>query len=290
MQESKEKIEQVNVSYLMEKKQRQEKIIMLTAYDYPMARILDQSECDIILVGDSLGMVVLGYPDTLSVTMEEMLHHTKAVTRACQRCMVVADMPYLSFHLSEEDALKNAGRFIKEGRAQAVKIEGGKKRAHIVHHLVEAEIPVMGHIGLTPQSIHCFGGFRVQGKSLQKAIELVEDALALEKAGAFSLVLEGIPAELAKIITSRLSIPTIGIGAGLHCDGQVLVTYDIIGFFDRFRPKFVRRYMELKEDLQKAFQHFCNDVKEGNFPGEEESYHLSKEVEEALKEKLVEKL
>jgi len=289
MQEPKKKVERVNVSYLMEKKQSGEKIIMLTAYDYPMARILDQTPCEIILVGDSLGMVVLGYPDTLSVTMEEMLHHTKAVTRACQRCMVVADMPYLSYHLSEDDALKNAGRFIKEGRAQAVKIEGGKKRANIVRHLVEAEIPVMGHIGLTPQSIHCFGGFRVQGKSLQRAIDLVEDALALEKAGAFSLVLEGMPAELARIITSKLSIPTIGIGAGLHCDGQVLVTYDLIGFFDGFHPKFVRRYTNLNEDLQKAFLHFCNDVKDAKFPGEEESYHLPKAVEQALKEKLVEK-
>jgi len=286
MQEPSQKKEKVTISYIMEKKRSQEKIIMLTAYDYPMARILEQTGCDIILVGDSLGMVVLGYPDTLSVTMEEMLHHTKAVSRACERAMVVADMPYLSYHLSKEEALLNAGRFIKEARAQAVKIEGGRKREQIVRHLIDAEIPVMGHIGLTPQSLHNMGGFRVQGKSMQRAMELMEDALSLQEAGAFALVLEGIPSELAKLITAKISIPTIGIGAGPHCDGQVLVTYDLIGLYDGFRPKFVRCYMELKEELKETFQHFYKDVKQGRFPSEKESYHLPEDVAQAIKEKL----
>lgn len=286
MQKEEEKNERVTILYLLEKKQKGEKIITLTAYDYPLAQILDQTGCDIVLVGDSLGMVVLGYPDTLSVTMDEMLHHTKAVARACRRSMVVADMPYLSYHINEEETLKNAGRFLKEGRAQAVKIEGGKKRAHIVKHLVEAEIPVMGHIGLTPQSVHCFSGFRVQGKSLDKAKQLVEDALALEHAGAFSLVLEGMPAELARIITSKLHIPTIGIGAGINCDGQVLVTYDLIGYFNRFRPKFVRRYLELNEELQKVFKQFYKDVKENKFPAQEESYHLTQDIIAALENEI----
>jgi 3-methyl-2-oxobutanoate hydroxymethyltransferase len=286
MQEAEEGNGRVTISYLLQKKQKGEKIIMLTAYDYPLAQILDRTGCDIVLVGDSLGMVVLGYPDTLSVTMEEMLHHTKAVARACQRSMVVADMPYLSYHINEEETLKNAGRFFKESRAQAVKIEGGKKRAHIVKHLVEAEIPVMGHIGLTPQSVHCFSGFRVQGKNLDKAKQLIEDALALEDAGAFSLVLEGMPAELARIITAKLHIPTIGIGAGINCDGQVLVTYDLMGYFDRFRPKFVRQYMQLNEELQKAFKQFYKDVKENKFPGPEESYHLTQDVIAALEKEI----
>ncbi|HUP43923.1 MAG TPA: 3-methyl-2-oxobutanoate hydroxymethyltransferase [Thermoanaerobaculia bacterium] len=252
----------------------QQRIGMLTAYDYPSAKAVDAAGADIILVGDSLGMVVLGYPDTLSVTVDDMVHHTRAVARGVSRALIVGDMPYLSYHVSVEETLHNAGRFIQAG-AQAVKVEGGKpSRIRMVDALLDAEIPVMGHIGLTPQSVNALGGFKVQGKGTEDARRLIEEAKALEAAGCFSLVLECVPAELAAFITERVSIPTIGIGAGPSCDGQVLVFHDVLGMYDVMKPKFVRRYAELGEEMQKALTAFLDDVRAGRFPDETtESFH-----------------
>jgi len=258
------------------------KITCLTAYDYPTARLLDEAGVDILLVGDSLGMVVLGYENTLPVTMEEMLHHARAVRRGARRALVVADMPYGSFHLSVEETVRNAVRFVKDAGAGAVKIEGGERRLELIARLVEAEIPVMGHIGLTPQSLNALGGFRVQGKTAEAGERLLRDARAVEAAGAFSIVLESIPRELAAEITRELRIPTIGIGAGPECDGQVLVLHDVIGLNLGHQPKFARRYTEVGEAIAQAARAFCDDVRNGRFPSDAESYHLSAEARERL--------
>ena len=278
--------EKITIPKIKEKKRRGEKITMLTAYDYPMARIIDQVGVDIILVGDSLANVVLGYSNTLPVTMEEMLHHTRAVARGCQQALLVADMPYLSYHIDTKETIRNAGRFVKESGAEAVKVEGGKKRREVISRILDLEIPVMGHIGLTPQSIHQMGGYRVQGNTLEQSTALMEEARLLEETGVFSIVLEGIPEEVAQIITQQVSVPTIGIGAGRFCDGQVLVVHDMLGFFEEFKPKFVRRYANLHQEIKGAVKQFLSDVREGGFPSEGESYHLSPEVATALKEKL----
>jgi 3-methyl-2-oxobutanoate hydroxymethyltransferase len=251
------------------------RIGMLTAYDYPTARAVDSAGTDIILVGDSLGMVVLGYPDTLSVTMEDMLHHTRAVARGTEHALVVGDMPWLSYHVSADEAVRNAAAFIRAG-AQSVKVEGGKpSRLRVIQSILDAEIPVMGHVGLTPQSVHAFGGFKVQGKNADEGKRLIDEAIALEQAGCFSLVLECVPHELAAFITEKISIPTIGIGAGPACDGQVLVFHDMVGLFDGFKPKFVRRYADLASTMRDAVARYLEDVREGRFPDlATESFHV----------------
>lgn len=248
------------------------KIVCLTAYDYASARLVDEAGVDIILVGDSLGMTVLGYETTLPVTMMDMLHHTAAVVRGTRRALVVADMPFLSFQVSEDEAVRNAGRFIKEAGAQAVKIEGGRIREGLVRRLVENGIPVMGHIGMTPQSIHEFAGYRVQGRGSKEAELLKEHARALDEAGIFSLVLECVPRDLAAEITAAVRVPTIGIGAGAECDGQVLVFHDLLGLYGEFKPKFVKRYADLGRAITEAVRKYCDDVREGRFPDEEHSY------------------
>jgi 3-methyl-2-oxobutanoate hydroxymethyltransferase len=249
-----------------------EKITMLTAYDYSMALILDESDIDILLVGDSLGNVILGYDSTLPVTMEDMLHHTKAVARAVKNAMVVADMPFLSYQVSPESALANAGRFLKEADAQAVKLEGGREYAETVQKITSAGIPVMAHLGLTPQSVHQLGGYKVQGKKEDAAERILQDAKILEETGAFSLVLECVPEKLAADITGALSIPTIGIGAGVNCDGQVLVINDMLGMYDRMTPKFVKKYANLNLEIKKAVKTYIGEVKHGNFPDSEHSF------------------
>ncbi len=272
----------VTVPEILKKKSNGEKITCLTAYDYPTARIMDAAGVDIILVGDSLGMVVLGYENTLPVTMEEMLHHTRAARRGTERALLVADMPFGSFQLGIDEAVRNAVRFVKEAGAEAVKIEGGEKRLELIHRLVENDIPVMGHIGLTPQSVHALGGFKVQGKTLAAIEQLARDAHAVEAAGAFSLVLESIPAEAAALISSELRIPTIGIGAGVGCDGQVLVWHDLVGLSFGVQPKFARRYTDLRGALEDAVRRFLSDVVQGGFPAEAETYHLPPEVAQEL--------
>ncbi len=268
-----EAVSKNTVPLIIDRKLRGERITCLTAYDYPTARLVDEAGIDVILVGDSLAQVVLGYDSTLPVTVNEMLHHLRAVRRATRRALLVGDLPYGAYHLDDEQALETSIRFIKEGGAEAVKIEGGKKRAALIRRLMEAEIPVMGHIGLTPQSIHALGGYHVQGKTLESASELLADAEAIEDAGAFSVVLEGIPRELAALITQRLSIPTIGIGAGPDCDGQVLVVHDLLGLSFRPRAKFVRAYADLREVMRDAFDRFRDDVLAGRYPDDQESYH-----------------
>jgi 3-methyl-2-oxobutanoate hydroxymethyltransferase len=256
------------------------RIGMLTAYDYPSGKIADAAGADVILVGDSLGMVVLGYPDTLSVTVEDMLHHTRAVVRGAKTSLIVGDMPYLSYHVSVEESVRNAGRFIQAG-AQAVKVEGAKaSRIQTIEAILDAEIPVMGHIGLTPQSVNAMGGFKLQGKNAGDAHRLLDEAVALERAGCFSLVLECVPSELAQMITEQISIPTIGIGAGPFCDGQVLVYHDVLGIYDGHTPKFVRQYAHIAQDMQTALEAFLSDVREGRFPDEEkESFHMASDEE-----------
>ncbi len=251
-----------------------ERIGMLTAYDFPSAKVVDSAGTDIILVGDSLGMVVLGYPDTLSVTVDDMIHHTRAVTRGTARALVVGDMPYLSYHVSIEETVRNAGRFIQAG-AHAVKIEGGKPtRIKTIEALIDAEIPVMGHIGLTPQSVNALGGFKVQGKGTEEARRLIDEAVALEQVGCFSVVLECVPTELGSYITDHISIPTIGIGAGLNCDGQVLVLHDLLGLYEGHTPKFVRKYANLADDMREAISRYLADVRNGQFPDEAtEAFH-----------------
>lgn len=258
-------------------KQNKQKITMLTAYDYPTAKILDSSGVDSILVGDSLGMVVLGYENTTQVTMEDMLHHVKAVRRGVERAMLVADMPFLSYHLGTYESVKNAGRFIQEGLAEAVKLEGGREILDDVKAITKAGIPVMGHLGLTPQSIYQLGGYVMQGKTEEQAQRMLEDAKALEDAGAFSIVLEYVPAELASYISSNISIPTIGIGAGVGCDGQVLVIHDMVGLYQGNTPKFVKRYTEVGASIEKAVSQYVQEVKQGLFPGEEHSFHSQQE-------------
>ncbi|MHB8464402.1 MAG: 3-methyl-2-oxobutanoate hydroxymethyltransferase [Acidimicrobiales bacterium] len=249
-------------------------LVMVTAYDAPSARIADEAGVDMILVGDSVAMVVLGYDDTLQVTVDDLAHHTAAVARTHPRPLVVADLPWLSYHLGTEDAVRNAARLIRAG-AQAVKLEGGSKRVPVVHALMDAEIPVMGHLGLTPQSVHAMGGFKVQGKDADAAAVLVDDAVALADAGCFSIVLEGVPDRVARLITEAVPVPTIGIGAGSWCDGQVLVFHDVVGLEDRIVPKFVRRYGSMKADGIAAVAAFADDVRSGRFPSDAESYHLA---------------
>jgi len=259
---------------LREMKDRSERISMLTAYDYPIARLLDEAGIEVILVGDSLAMVGLGYETTLPVTMEEMLHHVRAVSRGVKRALLVADMPFGSFQASVEEGVRNAGRFLKEAGAQAVKLEGGREVADLTRRLTSVGMPVMGHLGLTPQMVHQFGGFKVQGRTAAAAERLREDALLLEEAGVFALVLEGIPWQVAEVITKELRIPTIGIGAGSSCDGQVLVTNDLLGLFDDFTPKFVKRYANLKETIAAAFTRYRQEVKAGEYPGPEHAFRL----------------
>lgn len=271
-------VKKVTVPEILSKKTRGEKLTCLTAYDYPTARIVDSAGVDMILVGDSLAMVVLGHGNTLPVTMEEMLHHTRAVRRGTERALLIADMPFGSYQLGFEPALANAVRFVKEAGAEAVKIEGGQKRLELIQRLVENDIPVMAHIGLTPQSIHTLGGFRLQGKTLAAADKLVRDAQVVEAAGAFSLVLESIPAEVAELITREVKIPTIGIGAGAGCDGQVLVWHDLVGLSFGVKPKFARRYFDLRASLEQAVEAFVRDVERGDFPAEAETTHLAAEL------------
>ena len=263
-------------------KEKNEKLTMLTAYDYSTAKIIDEAGINGILVGDSLGMVCLGYEDTLSVTMEDMIHHTKAVSRGVKNTLVVADMPFMSYQTSVYDAVINAGRLIKEGRAHVVKLEGGVEVCDKIEAIVKASIPVMAHIGLTPQSVNAFGGFKVQGKDKEAARNLIEAALAVEKAGAFAVVLECVPAKLAAIITEKLSIPTIGIGAGAPCAGQILVYQDMLGMYSDFTPKFVKKYENLGEKMNVAFKKYIEEVKDGIFPGEEHSFKINDEVIEKL--------
>jgi 3-methyl-2-oxobutanoate hydroxymethyltransferase len=253
---------------------------MLTAYDYPSAKIADAAGADILLVGDSLGMVVLGYPDTLSVTVDDMLHHTRAVARGTTSALIVGDMPYLSYHVSIEESVRNAGRFIQAG-AHSVKVEGAKpSRIKVIEAILDAEIPVMGHIGLTPQSVNALGGFKLQGKNADDARRMIDEAVALERAGCFSLVLECVPTELAAMITEQITIPTIGIGAGPSCDGQVLVFHDVLGIYDGHTPKFVRQYAHVAQDMQTALEAYLADVRSGAFPDEQkESFHMASNEE-----------
>ncbi|WP_424899117.1 3-methyl-2-oxobutanoate hydroxymethyltransferase [Trichococcus sp.] len=263
-------------------KQKNERLTMLTAYDYSTAKLIDAAGIDSVLVGDSLGMVMLGYEDTLSVTMEDMIHHTKAVARGVKDALVVSDLPFMSYQTSVYDAVSNAGRLIKEGRAQAVKLEGGIEVCPQIKAIVEASIPVMAHLGLTPQSVNAFGGFKVQGKDEEAARSLIEQAKAVEAAGAFAVVLECIPAKLADLITKSISIPTIGIGAGNGCDGQVLVYQDMLGLYSDFTPKFVKRYAEIGPQMQTAIKGYISEVKSGAFPAVEHTFALSDAVIEKL--------
>lgn len=263
----------ITIQKLQQMKFRGEKIVMVTAYDATFARVLDQAGVDVLLVGDSLGMVVQGHETTLSVSVEDMIYHARAVTRGAQRAHVVVDLPFMSYQVSPEEALRNAGRLMKEGRGHAVKLEGGAEYAPQVRLIDRAGIPVMGHLGLTPQSFHKLGGFKIQGRDEEAAARLLQDARALEEAGCYALVLEGIPAALAKRITDSVSIPTIGIGAGVHCDGQVLVCYDLLGMDEVFKPKFVKRYENLHERITGAVRAFVDDVKGREFPLEEHSFN-----------------
>ena len=265
-------------------KENGEKLTMLTAYDYSTAKLIDEAGVNSILVGDSLGNVILGYEDTISVTMEDMIHHGAAVARGAKNALVVIDMPFMSYQTSVYDALVNAGRLMKEGRGDAVKLEGGVEVCPQIKAIVDAGIPVCAHIGLTPQSINAFGGFKVQGKSEAAAKKLLEDAKAVEEAGAFAVVIEGVPAKIAALITEQLHIPTIGIGAGKDCDGQVLVYQDMLGMYSDFTPKFVKKYGELGESMKNCFKQYCSEVKNGTFPKEENSFKMSEEVMKQITE------
>lgn len=258
-------------------KKNGEKLSMLTAYDYSMAKIIDESGINGILIGDSLGMVVKGDEDTLGVTVDDIIYHTKAVKKGAKNALIVSDMPFLSYHVSVEQAVMNAGRIMKEGGANAVKIEGGKSVANQIKAIVEAQIPVMGHLGLTPQSINAFGGFRVQGKSEEAAKKLIEDAKVLEAAGVFAITLEGIPARVAQIITDTVKVPTIGIGAGKECDGQILVYQDMLGMFSDFVPKFVKQYANIGSVMREAIESYISEVKDGSFPQEIHTYKIDEE-------------
>ena len=256
----------ITVQSLLDKKTKNEKIVMLTAYDYPMGAMMDRAGIDIVLVGDSLGMVVLGHENTLPVTMDDIIHHASAVVRGCRRPMVIGDMPFMSYQVSVEDAVRNAGRLMKEAGVDAVKLEGGSEVVGAVRKMVDAGIPVMGHLGLTPQSVNMLGGYRVQGKTVDSAQKIIDDALALQDAGVFALLLECIPAELGKIVTGKVDVPVIGIGAGPDCDGQCLVTPDMLGLFDRFVPTFVKQYLNLGEQIEGALAQYAADVREVRFP------------------------
>lgn len=273
------------VTTLQKQKNQGNKISMLTAYDYTTARLMDAAGVDALLVGDSLGMVMLGYEDTLQVTMDDMIHHSRAVRRGAKEALVVTDMPFLSYHVSVEEAVSNAGWLVKEGLAEAVKLEGGAAFSEVIRAITRAQIPVVAHLGLTPQSVNAFGGFKVQGKSLAAAEELIADAVAVEAAGAVAVVLEGIPAPLAAVITERLQIPTIGIGAGAGTDGQVLVYQDMLGMYEELQPKFVKRFAEAGQLFRDAFVNYREEIQQGLFPTENHSYSLAPEVIAALKEK-----
>jgi 3-methyl-2-oxobutanoate hydroxymethyltransferase len=265
-------IKKITVPDIIARKGSSNKIAALTAYDFLMAEMLDEAGIDIILVGDSTGMVVAGYTTTLPVTMDEMLYHTRIVSKAVKHALVVADMPFLSYQTSLEQGILNAGRFLKEADAQAVKLEGGETFAPLIQRMVATGIPVMGHLGLLPQSIHKYGGYKLQGKEPEVAKKLLQDARTLEDSGVFSIVLEKIPADLAKKITRAVKVPTIGIGAGSECDGQILVSHDMLGIYDKFKPKFVRRYAELAQEMREAFRRYIQDVRSGSFPADNESF------------------
>jgi 3-methyl-2-oxobutanoate hydroxymethyltransferase len=274
-----ERPEKVTAPSLLASKKRGERLVCLTAYDYPTARIVDEAGIDVILVGDSIGNVVFGYGNTVPVTLEEILTHTRAVRRAVKRALLVADMPYGSYHTGADDAVRAALRLVKDGGAEAVKLEGGRSRVETVRRLVGEEIPVMGHVGLTPQSVNKLGGFRLQGKTVEAARGLVEDVRALEEAGVFAIVLEVIPREIARLVTAAVGVPTIGIGAGEHCDSQILVTHDLVGFsFGQTRPRFVRQYADLRAQMTEAVTRFAEDVRSGGYPAEGESYPLPAEA------------
>jgi 3-methyl-2-oxobutanoate hydroxymethyltransferase len=280
--------EKVTVPAVRASKERGERLVCLTAYDYPTARIVDEAGTDIILVGDSVGNVVLGYDTTVPVTLDEMVRHTRAARRGVQRALLVADMPYGSYHTGADDAVRAALRLVKEGGAEAVKLEGGRARSEIIRRLVAEEIPVMGHIGLTPQSVNKLGGFRLQGKTVEAARALVEDARALEAAGVFSIVLEVIPREIARLVTEAVAVPTIGIGAGEHCDAQILVIHDLVGFsFSPTRPRFVRQYADLRAQMTEAVTRFAEDVRSGAYPAQTESYPLPAEAAAELEDEAV---
>ena len=279
-------VSKVTVPLILERKLQGQKITCLTAYDYPTARLVDEAGIDIILVGDTLAEVVLGYDSTIPITVDELLLFLRAVRRATHRALLVGDLPFGAYHVSEDEAVRSAIRFLKEGGAEAVKLEGGQKRSAIIRRLVDAEIPVMGHIGLTPQSVHALGGYRVQGKTIDSANDVLADAQAVEDAGAFALVLEGMPRELAALITQRCRIPTIGIGAGPDCDGQVLVLHDLVGLNPGPRAKFVRPYADVAATLREAFARFRQDVIARTFPGDRESYHWPAQMREEFEKEL----
>jgi 3-methyl-2-oxobutanoate hydroxymethyltransferase len=271
----------VSAPDVVARKSSDEPLVMVTAYDAPSARAVDAADVDMILVGDSVAMVVLGYDDTLQITIDDIAHHTAAVARAKPRALLVADLPWMSYHLGPDDTVRNAARLVRAG-AHAVKLEGGRKRLDAVHAILDAEIPVMGHLGLTPQSVNALGGFKVQGKTLDAARVIVDDAIALAESGVFAVVLECVPDAVARMVTDAISVPTIGIGAGRHCDGQVLVYHDLLGFEDRVRPRFVRRYAEMQADATAAIARFAADVRAGRFPSSDETYHASESVTDAL--------
>lgn len=268
----------VTIPEIKEMKRKKEKITMLTAYDYGTAKLIDEAGVPLILVGDSLGMVILGYESTIPVTMEEMIHHTKAVVRGTKRALVVGDMPFMTYHTNIPEALRNAARFIQEGGAQAVKLEGGEIMAETVKRLIQCGIPVMGHIGLTPQSVHQLGGYKVRGKSSEEAARLIKDACALEEAGAFAIVLESVPAPLSRLITEKVGIPTIGIGAGKDCDGQVQVISDLLGLFTDFVPKHAKQYAQLAQAIRNAVAEYMAEVKSGSFPTAQQSYTMDESI------------
>ncbi|MDP6347459.1 MAG: 3-methyl-2-oxobutanoate hydroxymethyltransferase [Dehalococcoidia bacterium] len=272
----------VSIGQVREMKQKGDKIVELTAYEYATAKLVDEVGVPIILVGDSLGMVLLGYESTIPVTLEEMLHHCKAVTRGAKNALVIGDMPFMTYHTSAEDALRNAGRFIQEAGCQAVKLEGGVTVAEKIRRIVESGIPVQGHIGLTPQSVNQLGGYRVQGRKRKEAVQLLRDAHALEEAGAYAVVLELVPTSLARLVSQRLKIPTIGIGAGAGCDGQVQVLHDMLGLFTDFVPKHAKRYALLGETIREALARYAQEVKEGSFPAEEHSFTMDEAVLDEL--------
>jgi len=278
----------LTIKDLQDMKARGEKIPMMTAYDYTSGKLLEQAGIPLMLVGDSLGMVVLGYDSTVPVTMDDMLHHIKTVVRGTEKAHIVGDLPFMSYHAEVSEAIRNAGRILKEGRAQSVKLEGGQEMAETVNRIVKSGIPVMGHVGLTPQSVNQLGGYRVQGKTISDAIRLMEDTRALEEAGAYAVVLECVPAALAQMITDRLSIPTIGIGAGAGCDGQVQVLHDFLGLFTDFLPRHARRYANLAETIQDAASQYISDVHLGKFPTDKESYKMSQSVLDELAGKVFE--
>jgi 3-methyl-2-oxobutanoate hydroxymethyltransferase len=274
--------DQFTITTFKAAKEKGERITMLTAYDYTTAVLLEEAGVDTLLVGDSLGMVMLGYENTLQVTMDDMIHHTRAVARGRRRALLIGDMPFLSYHVSTEEAVRNAGRFIQEGKAHAVKLEGGKDVLDKIRAILKAQIPVLGHLGLTPQSVHAMGGFKLQGKDIEAARRILDDALMLQDAGVFGVLLEGVPAELARIVTEKLEVPTIGIGAGPYCDGQVLVIQDMLGMFRKMRPKFVKTYTQGGDAAVEAVREYIREVRSGVFPGREHSFTMDEKLLSSL--------